>query len=312
MHSTCFRTMVRKVVIPSQIFTRLPPLVLLVSFFTRLSHLFPLVLLSMDKSWMNFPRTTCTYLDGLEVFLNFAIIHGADCYGNIICPCPKCNLRKWQPRQTVKEHLVLRAFPKDYIFWHLHGEKYDMVYDSLGESSYVRKVQLAGSDDDDNDDDPIVDAIHDAFGVHGLDENLEEVGAESVPNMSDTTCDKFKELMEESDKPLYPNCKRYSKLSFLARFYHIKCLHNMSDVGISMILELLHDAFPEAEITPSFYEAKILIRKFGLDCEKIDVCPNDCMLYWGEDAERDKCKCCPLSRYKKMLEGKKKQSAKIL
>ena len=129
--TTYFRTMVRKHAFYmfshhgakschcSQIFTRLPPLVSLVSFFTRLSHLFSLVLLLMDKSWMNFPRTTCTYLDGLEVFLNFATMHGADCYGNIICPCPKCNLRKWQPRQTVQEHLVLRAFPKDYIFWHL-------------------------------------------------------------------------------------------------------------------------------------------------------------------------------------------------
>ena len=105
-----FRTMVRKhafyifshhgaksCYFPSQIFTRLPPMFSLVSFFTRLSHLFSLVLLSMDKSWMNFPRTTSTYLDGLEVFLNFATMHGADCYGNIICPCPKCNLRKWQP-----------------------------------------------------------------------------------------------------------------------------------------------------------------------------------------------------------------------
>ena len=64
-----------------------------------------------------------------------------------------------------------------------------------------------------------------------------------------------------------------------------------------MILELLHDAYPESEIPPSFYEANKTISKIGLDYQKIDACPNECMLYWGDDADREVCRTCNTSRY---------------
>ena len=50
-----------------------------------------------------------------------------------------------------------------------------------------------------------------------------------------------------------------------------------------MILDLLRDAFEFAKIPDSFYEAKKTINKLCLDYVKIDVCPNDCMLYRGDD-----------------------------
>ena len=57
-----------------------------------------------------------------------------------------------------------------------------------------------------------------------------------------------------------------------------------------MLLELLHDAFPDLDIPITFYEAKKIINRLGLNYEKIDACPNDCMLYWGDDAHRETCK----------------------
>ncbi|XP_020209291.1 uncharacterized protein LOC109794234 [Cajanus cajan] len=69
---------------------------------------------------------------------------------------------------------------------------------------------------------------------------------------------------------------------------------------MTMILELLQDAFEHAKIPSSFYEAKKTINKLGLNYEKIHVCPNNCMLYWGnsEDEERETCKVCNASRWK--------------
>lgn len=92
-------------------------------------------------------------------------------------------------------------------------------------------------------------------------------------------------MVQDGQEQLYDRCEKYSKLSFLIRLYHIKCLCGISNKALSMILELLVDAFPFAKIFSSFYEAKKTIIKLGLEYQKIDVCPNDCMLYWGKLAK---------------------------
>ncbi|WVY89886.1 hypothetical protein V8G54_035400 [Vigna mungo] len=43
---------------------------------------------------------------------------------------------------------------------------------------------------------------------------------------------------------------------------------------------------------------KKVINKLGLHYTTIDACPNDCMLYVGEDKDRDSCKKCKTSRWK--------------
>ncbi|KAI9112495.1 hypothetical protein K1719_016418 [Acacia pycnantha] len=69
----------------------------------------------------------------------------------------------------------------------------------------------------------------------------------------------FFSLMDKSDRPLYQGCQKYSKLSFLIKLYHIKCMCGITDKAMSMFLELLRDAFPDADIPSSFYEAKKII-----------------------------------------------------
>ncbi|KAI9116996.1 hypothetical protein K1719_011995 [Acacia pycnantha] len=111
--------------------------------------------------------------------------------------------------------------------------------------------------------------------------------------------------MDESDRPLYQGCQKYSKLSFLIKLYHIKCMRGITDKAMSMFLELLRDAFPDTDIPSSFYEAKKIINRLCLNYEKIDACPNDCMLYWGEDARRETCKKCHTLRFRTVWKGKK-------
>lgn len=73
----------------------------------------------------------------------------------------------------------------------------------------------------------------------------------------------------------------------------------MTDKAMIMILELLIDAFEDAKIPVSFYEAKKIINKLGLNYTKIHACPNDCMLYFGKDDEGlQECKKCKTSRWK--------------
>ncbi|KAI9084936.1 hypothetical protein K1719_033109 [Acacia pycnantha] len=70
----------------------------------------------------------------------------------------------------------------------------------------------------------------------------------------------FFSLMDESDRPLYQ--------------------------GNVDVLELLRDAFPDADIPSSFYEAKKIINEIRLELRKNRCTPSDCMLYWGEDDRR--------------------------
>jgi hypothetical protein len=37
----------------------------------------------------------------------------------------------------------------------------------------------------------------------------------------------------------------------------------------------------------------------GIEYKKIHACPNDCILYWKDNEEKDKCPKCMISRYKK-------------
>ena len=109
--------------------------------------------------------------------------------------------------------------------------------------------------------------------------------------------------MQEGEESLCEGCDKYSKLSFLIKLYHIKCMCKITNKGMSMMLELLVDSFEHAKIPRSFYEAKKIINKLGLHYTKIDACPNDFMLYLGEDANRDFCKKCKTSKWKAKKKG---------
>lgn len=90
---------------------------------------------------------------------------------------------------------------------------------------------------------------------------------------------KFHELIMDGNQQLYEQCTKYTKLSFLLKLYHIKCLRKVSDKAMGMILELIKDAIQNANLLESFYEGKKIIYKLGLNYEKIYACPNDCMIY---------------------------------
>jgi len=79
---------------------------------------------------------------------------------------------------------------------------------------------------------------------------------------------------------------------------------------MTMILDLLKDAFEHAKFPNSFYEAKNVIIKFFLNYVKIPLFLKGYLLYWIEDNEvLEECKRCKTSTWKN--KGRK-QCAKIL
>ncbi|KAJ1428100.1 Transposase-associated domain [Sesbania bispinosa] len=86
----------------------------------------------MDKSWIDMPRNTYAYLNGLDKFLDFAF-EKRSVNGAIRCPCPICHFNKWQTRDVVHDHLICKEFPKNYKE-SLQAENpvLDMINDAFG------------------------------------------------------------------------------------------------------------------------------------------------------------------------------------
>ncbi|XP_060185745.1 uncharacterized protein LOC132615196 [Lycium barbarum] len=257
----------------------------------------------MDKSWIGKPHTTNEYSRGLHEFLDFAF-KNATVEDTIRGPCPVCRFRTWKTRGIVEDHLICKPFPQNYVIWNSHGQK--LVLESSGDSDVMQKAF--------HPENPIETMINDAFGQYrqqaadiGTSQPLESNEISTEGHKEDSS--DFSDFLKDGSETLYQGSK-YTKLEFLIKLYHIKVYCRLSDKAMTMILDLLRDAFEDAKLPPSFYEAKKAINKLGLDYTKIATCPNNCMLYWENDSELEACKHCGISKWNP--NKKKKQVAKAL
>ncbi|XP_021724321.1 uncharacterized protein LOC110691691 [Chenopodium quinoa] len=181
-------------------------------------------------------------------------------------------------RETVFNHLIANGIKPGTEGWHCYEK-------GLSSTSNTER------DVEDMHDD-IERLIYD---VHrDVAERYEGVGDE--PN---DEAKKFYKLVEDGKQELYPGCKKNSKLSFLIRFYLLKCTHGLTNIEISDFLELFREVLPDASNLPnSFNEARRLIKDLGLHYDKIDACRNDYMLYWKEHEAATSCHVCHAPRWK--------------
>eukprot|EP00261_Vitis_vinifera_P034131 XP_019075374.1 PREDICTED: uncharacterized protein LOC109122593 [Vitis vinifera] len=109
----------------------------------------------------------------------------------------------------------------------------------------------------------------------------------------------FKKLLEDAEKPLYPSCIKFTKLSALVKLYNVKARYGWSDKSFSDLLQILGDMLPvNNEMPLSMYEAKKTLNALGMEYKKIHACPNDCILYRNELNEASSCPTCGMSRWK--------------
>ncbi|CAN0917775.1 hypothetical protein LINGRAHAP2_LOCUS30504 [Linum grandiflorum] len=269
----------------------------------------------MDKSWIQIPRNTVEYCTSLEKFLEFATLHSDNCK-DIVCHCSKCECNKFLTKDKVYEHLLRRPFPRDYTTWVFHGESY-VGETSTPATNTTSSIPFTVPTSVENQLDTMEDMVHDAFGVVRNEENPrgQDVDVEARDD-DETSSEEFFRILNAGQEPLYDG-STFSQLSFLMRLYHIKYMYRISDKAMSMILELLREAFSFAKLLLLGYEAKKTIKSLGMKYTKIDACPKDCMLYWGSALNEESCKVCHTSGYKKpkrgdaVCQGKKKVAAKV-
>jgi len=119
---------------------------------------------------------------------------------------------------------------------------------------------------------------------------------EEEPNADAT---RFFDMLKDSNEPLWDDCKNYNKLLAVAQVFTIKSDHELSEAGYDKIIEWTRSILPEGNrLKENFYVAKSMMKPLGLGYQKIDMCPNFCMLYYFENAELTECMTCVHSCYK--------------
>ncbi|RVW68458.1 hypothetical protein CK203_060202 [Vitis vinifera] len=227
----------------------------------------------MDRSWMSKDRMSREYEEGVEYFINFALEHCPNQRG-IRCPCMRCgNLIHHTPNK-IREHMFFNGIDQSYCTWYWHGEagptssqptEMAQRYDTMDCGDVASTVEM-------------VHAIEDEF-------------------MTDPMS--FKKLLEDAEKPLYPSCIKFTKLSALVKLYNVKARYGWSDKSFSDLLQILGDMLPvNNEMPLSMYEAKKTLNALGMEYKKIHACPNDCILYRNELNEASSCPTCGMSRWK--------------
>nr|GEX32729.1 hypothetical protein [Tanacetum cinerariifolium] len=111
--------------------------------------------------------------------------------------------------------------------------------------------------------------------------------------IGDNDEEKLQQLFEDSEKPLYVGCTKFYKLSAVIRLFKVKAQYGLSDTSFTAMLETFHEMLPKDNgLHVSLYQAKKMMCPIGLVIERINACPNDCILYRNEYQDLHSCVIC--------------------
>ncbi|KAL0433324.1 UNVERIFIED_CONTAM: hypothetical protein Slati_2666700 [Sesamum latifolium] len=110
--------------------------------------------------------------------------------------------------------------------------------------------------------------------------------------------DRFHDVVHTAKQPLW-NGWTTSQLAVVAELVDIKADGHISQRIYDRISQWGDHVMVHDHTLPlDYYNTKKLTKDLGLPMKKINVCKNDCMLYWKDDIDLDYCKFCGEARYK--------------
>ncbi|VAH27984.1 unnamed protein product [Triticum turgidum subsp. durum] len=212
---------------------------------------------------------------GVDNFLDHAFsLPDAAADGKSRCPCSKCFCGHKCTRDVMTTHLCSNGFMLGYERWTSHGE-----------SDAPENVEHDNVGGGDRMNDMLVDAIV-AEGVSKGDEPTK-------------AAKKFYEMLMEADKPLHEKTTQ-SRLSIVGRLMTIKTQHNLSEACYNEMMTLIHDIVGDdaaKDLPANFHRSKKLVHSLAMPYVKIHACPNNCMIYYKENENKEKCIICKEPRY---------------
>jgi hypothetical protein len=90
--------------------------------------------------------------------------------------------------------------------------------------------------------------------------------------------------------------------AFITQLMAVKSKYFFSNNCYNDLMKLINDILSKPHKVPKdMYQSKKMMSALGLKYEKIDVCLDNCMLFWKEHANEKKCWECGQSRFIKVV-----------
>ncbi|CAK8564730.1 unnamed protein product [Lathyrus sativus] len=257
---------------------------------------------------------TTNFEEGVKGFITWAFAQ--ECCrreGGVRCPCLKCECRRIiSDPEEVERHLKRKGFIKNYWVWTYNGEQ--LPSNVHAETTNTDASSSRSHMEFDEQFNLIYEMVGNAFGVNVTYDEPQDFDGEELPNEE---AQRFYQLLKEMNTPLFEGSAD-SKLSMCVRLLAAKSNWNVPDQCLEYFAKMMLDATPTKDNLPtSYYDAKRLVSKLGLEVRKIDCCINGCMLFYDNefginDEALEECKFCKSLRYQvhsKAINRKQKRVA---
>jgi hypothetical protein len=134
-------------------------------------------------------------------------------------------------------------------------------------------------------------------GVDRMDEMLEAMQAEVTEDPPTAEVEAFFKLLKASEESLHEHTE-VTLLAFITQLMAIKYKYFFSNNCYNDLVKLISDILLKPHKEPKdMYQSKKLMSSLGIKYEKIDVYPDNCMLFWKEHTNEKKCLKCGQSRF---------------
>ncbi|CAK8564377.1 unnamed protein product [Lathyrus sativus] len=257
------------------------------------------------RSWM-YDRTlpgrlglTPKFEEGVKGFIAWAFAQ--ECCrreGGVRCSCLKCECRPIiSDPEEVERHLKRKGFIKNYWVWTYNGEQ--LPSNVHAEITNTHASSSRSHMEFDEQFNLIDEMVGNAFGVNVTYDEPQDFDGEEFPNEE---AQRFYQLLKEMNTPLFEGSVD-SKLSMCVRLLAAKSNWNVPDQCLEYFAKMMLDATPTKDNLPtSYYDAKRLVSKLGLEVRKIDCCIKGCMFFYDNefginDEALEECKFCKSPRY---------------
>ncbi|GJU32802.1 hypothetical protein Tco_1176391 [Tanacetum coccineum] len=210
-----------------------------------------------DKSWLEKPRGSREFYDGVQKFVAHCtpLVNSA---GKIRCPCKRCRNILFKPIEWIGDHITDNGWDPLYTVWDKHGEPAPPTPPPVIDNTR----QPLMSD--------MTALLNDLSYIPPNNEHNEptqgDIG-ETSNEPTQATRNEFEELYASANEELYPGCDYVTRLDFMAKFTYFKAKGRLTDSIFNEMLEFFQNVFPISKgfkLPPSYYAIKKTFKTIGL------------------------------------------------
>jgi len=169
------------------------------------------VYIRMDRDWINSPRISAEYENGVEEFIQFAQRYEgrSDDEVKYRCPCVNCLNERNLNATQVREHFICDDFLRSYTIWTWHSELID--FPTISRTEYVVNSIMEERVQEDNMEDMIRGVGIEAF---------------APTHVYDT-------MSTNAETPLYVESTKFTWFSVVLRLTNLKATNGWTNKSLT-------------------------------------------------------------------------------